>query len=112
MMVEESDDPNAADRRALEAIVGRPLAEDPWPADAIPVGTRVRVIKDESWDGPWREVFTGTIDSTITPMRVKHVPAHLNELEYSVTFDQPQHDTSDDGPYQKAVIWARYLEVL
>ena len=81
-----------------------------WPAGAMPVGTRVRVIKDEACDGPWREVFTGTIDDTITPQHVAHPMVHPGELEYSVRFDEPQMDCSEDGPYRKAVIWARYLQ--
>jgi len=76
----------------------------------MPVDTRVRVIKDEAWDGPWREVFTGTIDDTITPQLVTHPMAHVGEFEYSVRFDEPQMDSSEDGPYRKAVIWARYIQ--
>jgi hypothetical protein len=71
--------------------------------------TRVRVVKDESWDGPWRDVFTGAVDATIPPQPVRHRLARSGELEYSVRFDQPQFDAAGDGLYRKAVIWARYL---
>jgi hypothetical protein len=57
-------------------------------------------------------VFTGTGDATLPPQVVRSPQARRGELEYSVTFDQPQFDASGDGPYRKAVIWARYLEAL
>jgi hypothetical protein len=100
------------DRRALEAIVGRSVANSEWPADALPPGTRVRVVQDHEWGGPWRAVFLGTIDRTVTPQLVHHTVAHSREREYSVTFDEPQFDAGGDGPYRKAVIWDRYLERL
>ena len=97
------------DRGAIEAIVGHSMVGD-WPEDAMPSGTRVRVIKSKTWDGPWRQVFTGTVDETITPRVVENKHAKTGELEYSALFDEPQMDTTDLGPYRKAVIWARYLE--
>jgi hypothetical protein len=54
-------------------------------------------------------VFTGIVDATLPPRVVRNRLALAGELEYSVTFDQPQFDASGDGPYRKAVIWARYL---
>jgi hypothetical protein len=100
------------DRRVLEAIIGRSVDDDEWPADAIPPGTRVRVIQDPQWSGPWRTVFVGTIDRTLPPQPVRHRVAHEGERAYSVTFDGPQLDADGDGPYRKAAIWERYLEVL
>jgi hypothetical protein len=97
------------DRAAIEAIVGHSMGGD-WPAEAMPAGTRVRVIKDDRWDGPWRQVFAGTVDETITPRLVEHAQARPDEFEYSVRFDVPQLDASEDGPFCKAVIWDRYLE--
>lgn len=102
----------STDRRALEAIIGRSLDGDEWPADALQPGTRVRVIQDTEWSGPWREVFLGTIDLTLPPQPVQNRAARPGEREYSVTFDEPQLDASGDGPYRKAVIWERYLEQL
>jgi len=99
------------DRRALEAIIGRGL-DDEWPADALPPGTRVRVIQDQEWVGPWREIFLGTIDRALVPQRVNNRVARAGELEYLVTFDEPQLDASGEGPYRKAVIWDRYLQQL
>lgn len=97
------------DRAAIEAIVAHAMVGE-WPAGAMSLGTRVRVIKAEDWDGPWRQVFTGTIDETISPQLLGE--GRPGELEYSVRFDEPQMDWSEDGPYRKAVIWARYLEPL
>jgi hypothetical protein len=110
-MTERDDAADAIrDRAAIEAIVGQATAGE-WPAGAMPPGTRVRVIKSQEWDGPWRQVFTATIDETISP-RLVGPPGHPGELEYSVRFDEPQMDWSEDGPYRKAVIWSRYLEPL
>ena len=75
----------------------------------MPPGTRVRVIKDSTWDGPWRRELTGTIDATMPPQLVEHEMARPGELAYFVAFDEPQHDSSGDGPYRKAEIWDRHL---
>jgi hypothetical protein len=99
------------DRRALEAIMGRPVDDD-WPVDALPPGSRVRIVQDPDWGGPWRAVFVGTIDRTFPPQLVQNRVARSGEREYSVTFDEPQLDAGGDGPYRKAVIWDRYLEPL
>ena len=96
------------DREAIEAIVGHRIS-GPWPVEALPVGTRVRVIKADDWDGPWQSVFEGTIDATITPTAPSNAHARPTELEYSVAFDEPQFSTDGLGPYRKAVIWDRYL---
>jgi hypothetical protein len=110
-VTKRDDDPDVRrDRAAIEAIVEHAMAGE-WKAGAMPPGTRVRVIKSEEWDGPWRRVFTGTIDETISPHLVAP-GGRPGELEYSVRFDEPQMDWSEDGPYRKAVIWARYLEPL
>lgn len=100
------------DRRALEAIIGRGVHHDEWPVDALPPGTRVRVIQDQEWGGPWRDVFLGTIDRTLPPQLVSNLVARSGEREYSVIFDEPQVDAGGDGPYRKAVIWDRYLQQL
>ncbi|WP_438855107.1 hypothetical protein [Agromyces sp. M3QZ16-3] len=99
----------ASDRRAIEAVEDQPL-HDEWPNAAMRPGARVRVMKDESWDGPWREVFTGVVDATIAPRHIRNSRARADELEYSVRFDEPQFDAEGDGPYRKAVIWDRSLE--
>jgi hypothetical protein len=68
-MIENSlESQESADRRAIEAILGRPL-DGRWPVEAMKPGTRVRIINDESWEGPWRDVFTGTIDATMPRFR-------------------------------------------
>jgi hypothetical protein len=100
------------DRTALEAVLGHSLEKDGWPADALAPGTRVRVIQDPEWGGPWREVFAGTVDRTMPPQPVRNLRSQPGELEYSVAFDEPQHDIDGSGPYRKAVIWDRYLEVI
>jgi hypothetical protein len=106
------DDELTSDRHAIEAITGRSFDGVPWPEGALQPGTRVRVVKDAAWDGPWRSEFVGAIDSTIVPMLVPSAAARPGELEYSVAFDSPQFDADGDGPYRKAVIWDRYLRRL
>jgi hypothetical protein len=110
--VSDGEDRIAREREALEAIIGRARSEEPWPANALPAGTRVRVVKDQDWDGPWAREFTGTIDTVLPPSRVEHPMARPDELAYFVKFDEPEHDHEGDGPYSKAEIWDRYLRPL
>jgi len=79
------------------------------PEEALAVGSRVRVVRDPEWDGPWRDEFLGTIDGHRAPEPVSHPHAQPGELEYWVAFDTPQYDGDGDGPYRKALIWDRYL---
>ncbi|PPK97852.1 hypothetical protein CLV92_1022 [Kineococcus xinjiangensis] len=83
-----------------------------WPEGAWPAGTRVRVVQDPQWSGPWRQEFTGTIDSWDVPNIVEVIDSPQGELEYQVCFDEAQDDMSDDGPYSSARILARYLRRL
>jgi hypothetical protein len=101
-------DPDSRDRNAVEHVMDRPLNQD-WPKDALPAGTRVTVIQDSIWRGPWRQEFRGTVDSMGAPEAVSHPKARPGELAYWVKFDEPQYDADDMGPYRKASIWARYL---
>ena len=105
------EDGNAADRSTVEHVLGRPTP-DAWPASALPPGARVRVVKDLRWDGPWRHEFIGVIDDLGAPELVHHAQAQPDELTYWVKFDEPQLDSAGDGPYRKAQIWARYLQVV
>lgn len=101
-------DSQSNDRQAVEHIRGGPLPQE-WPADAWPPGTRVRVVRDTEWDGPWQQEFSATIDGLGAPEPVRHPMADVGELNYWVRFDAPQYDSSGDGPYRKAQIWGRYL---
>src|SRR5947207_7004190 len=104
------EDENVADR-AVERVLDRPLP-DAWPASALPPGARVRVVKDARWDGPWKREFVGLIDDVGAPELVHHAQAQPDELAYWVKFDEPQLDSTGDGPYRKAQIWGRYLQVV
>lgn len=101
------DPGSAPDRVALEHILGRPLEQE-WPASAPAPGSRVRVLRDAVWDGPWQREFLGTIDDLGAPTPVRHAQARPGELEYWVRFDEPQFDSSGDGPCRKALIRDRY----
>jgi hypothetical protein len=80
-----------------------------WPADAFPAGSRVTVIKDPYWDGPWQQEFPGTVDALSPPELVNNPRAHEGESAYWVEFDDPQYAADGLGPYRKTYIWARYL---
>jgi hypothetical protein len=92
----------------MEAILGRPFSQI-WPPDALPPGTRVTVIQDASWHGPWQQEYCGTIDDMGAPEQIPNRAAQPGELRYWVHFDEPQYDADGDGPCRKASIWPRYL---
>ncbi|MEU3985796.1 ferrous iron transport protein A [Streptomyces sp. NPDC026672] len=96
------------DRQAMEHILRRPLSQT-WPAGAPAPGSRVTVVRDQDWDGPWQVEFAGTIDAMGAPEPNEHAQALDGELLYWVAFDTPQYDSSGGGPYRKAQIWGRYL---
>ncbi|MEU2516318.1 ferrous iron transport protein A [Streptomyces syringium] len=73
-------------------------------------GTRVTVVRDTSWDGPWQVEFHGTIDDLSIPEPVRHSMAREGELEYWIVFDEPQYDSSGGGPFRGAQVWDRYLK--
>ncbi|SDT82538.1 hypothetical protein SAMN05216371_7327 [Streptomyces sp. TLI_053] len=88
------------------------LADSPgreWPTDALARGSRVLVLRDATWDGPWKRGFRGTIDGLTVPLPVQHPHALAGELAYWVRFDEPEFDSDGAGPYRKALIWGRYL---
>jgi hypothetical protein len=85
-------------------------ADVTWPKGAMTPGTRVTVIQDPSWPGPWQAEFQGTIDDVEPPELVQHSTAHSGELVYWVVFDGPQYDSDGCGPYYKAQVWDRYLK--
>jgi hypothetical protein len=99
---------DARDRQAVEHILARPLSQI-WPKDALAPGSRVTVIRDPEWDGPWQFEFFGTIDAMGAPEPNQASTALSDELLYWVTFDAPQYDSDGEGPYRKAQIWGRYL---
>ncbi|MFD8611714.1 ferrous iron transport protein A [Streptomyces sp. NPDC059631] len=99
---------DADDRQAVEHILGRPLSQT-WPTGALPPGTRVTVVRDPDWGGPWQVEFPGTIDAMGAPVPNEHAQALSGELLYWVAFDAPQCDSNGDGPYRKAQVWGRYL---
>ncbi|MHB1570651.1 MAG: hypothetical protein ACYC0H_15805 [Solirubrobacteraceae bacterium] len=87
--------------------------------DDVTPGTRVRVIQDPEWPGPWEQEFAGTVVGLRVPVRVIDLTA-MPEVnvpdadrgpmrEFHVQFDQPQRDSDGHGPYKAAVIWEKYL---
>ncbi|TCO61979.1 ferrous iron transport protein A [Actinocrispum wychmicini] len=104
----ESTPHRERDRQAIEHVTGQPLPTQ-WPTEALAPGSRVTVIRDPHWDGPWQQEFSATIDTLGAPEPVDHPQANSGELKCWVQFDAPQYDSSGDGPYRMAQIWARYL---
>jgi hypothetical protein len=102
------DPTRSLDRGALEQILGRPVDQG-WPPGAAAPGSRVLVVHDSDWDGPWQREFLGTIDDLAAPTPLDHAQARPGELVYWVRFDESQFDCAGDGPYRKALIWSRYL---
>jgi len=87
--------------------------------DDVEPGTRVKVVRDPDWAGPWRQEFVGTIEGPAVPVRVINL-AEMPEVnvpdadrgpmrEFFVRFDEPQQDCDGTGPYYAAVIWEKYL---
>jgi hypothetical protein len=91
--------------------------------DDVQPGSRVKVVKDSRWNGPWPAEPTGVIDPDAdAPVRVIDL-ATMPEVnvpdsdrgpmrEFMVRFDQPQRDGDGGGPYYAAVIWEKYLRLL
>ncbi len=65
------------------------------------MGDRVKV----SAEGGWRKDFLGVIGSEPKPEQT----LQGLDLIYLVSFDTPQHDLSEDGPYVAAEILSCYL---
>jgi hypothetical protein len=85
----------------------------------LQVGQRVRIIRDPDWPGPWPNEPLGVIEpifgKAFSVVNLKdssvNVPDSDRRMmrEYLVQFDEPQNDTSGDGPYSSAVIWEKYV---
>jgi len=96
-----------------------PVASPRWTGlgDAVVPGTRVRVVRDPGWNGPWPAEPVGTIGPPV-PVRTINL-ATMPEVnvpedergpmrEFYVAFDEPQLDGDGQGPYRAAVIWEKY----
>jgi hypothetical protein len=91
--------------------------------DVVEPGTRVQIIKDPRWNGPWPSEPMGFIDPDADcPIRVVDL-AKIPEInvpdsdrgpmrEFLVHFDEPQLDGEGAGPYVSAVIWEKYLRLI
>ncbi len=67
-------------------------------------GERVRV----SADAGWRMEFVGVIKGFPEPV----VTIQGEDFYYLVKFEEPQHDLSEDGPYEMAQILSRFITKL
>lgn len=64
-------------------------------------GERVSVSAKGGWSSDFHGVISGGPDSVNTRQG--------EDFFYWVRFDTPQHDLSEDGPYEEAHILSRYL---
>jgi hypothetical protein len=115
---------DAANERAARAIAalrsefaGAQLLESDDPITTVSrlnIGTRVRVRHDPVHaPTPWPTEPTGTVvydsaDGAFSIVMTRDGP----ELQYWVSFDEPQCDADGDGPYVSAQVLSRYLELL
>jgi hypothetical protein len=67
------------------------------------LGDRVRVPDAEAG---WRHASTGRIVGGPEPV----ITLQGADFFYWVAFDSPQHDLSEDGPYERAQILSCYLQ--
>jgi len=91
--------------------------------ESIAPGTRVKVVRDPDYEGPWPSEPTGRIEpGWDIPLKVidlanrpeiKVVDSDRHTMRtFMVRFDEPADDMSDDGPYYMAEIWEKHLRVL
>jgi hypothetical protein len=74
-------------------------------------GTRIKVLRDPDFGpGPWPAEPVGIIDArdrdvAYEIVQTKDGPARI----YWVTFDEPQRDVENGGPYTCAQVLERYI---
>lgn len=67
----------------------------------LEIGCKVEV----SAEGGWAKNCVATVESGPESVETRQGEDYF----YWVVFDEPQHDLSDDGPYESAQILSRYL---
>ena len=72
-------------------------------------GTRVRVLTDPEYGGPFAEECLGTVGSSTAAAGLTPAAARLSKYSYFVTFDTPQRDRDGDGPYSSSQVLSRYV---
>lgn len=88
--------------------------------EQVAAGTRVRVVRDPEWDGPWPSEPTGEIAEgfdvpfgviDLSQRRDINVPDSDRCImrTFMVRFDEPAEDGSGLGPYLIAKVWEKYL---
>jgi hypothetical protein len=76
---------------------------NPYPSlQSFALGARVMVA---ATCAGWRQDCLGVVVSTAEKVETVQGEEHL----YWVKFDTPQHDLSDDGPYDRAQVLSRCL---
>ena len=115
-----AEDPRLT-RFRQDAVMAQPNIPRRFLGEDVQPGTRVRVVQDPDWDGPWKREFLGTVEGPAVPVNVLDLAA-MPEVnvpdsdrgpmrEFFVRFDEPQQDCDELGPYRSAVIWEKYLRL-
>jgi len=65
----------------------------------------IGAVVEVSAEGGWRTDCQGKVKCGPEPVETRQGVDYF----YWVEFDEPQHDLSDDGPYEAAQILSRYL---
>ncbi len=72
-------------------------------------GTRVYIIQDPEFGGPFQETFGATVQSSKRVEGLMPAAAKKSKFVYFVTFDSPQFDCDGDGPYSASEVLAAYV---
>ena len=82
--------------------------------ERVKVGTRVRICRDSDFGpGPWPDEPTGTIIAA--PQGSVSEPVDTTSgvrMMFWVAFDEPQFGADGDGPYPRAQVLDKYVEIL
>jgi hypothetical protein len=79
----------------------------------LQAGSRVKVVKDARWNGPWPSEPVGVVEPVLPGQLFIVSPSRFGSVkQYKVRFDEPQYDGDQQGPYVSAVIAQQYLVAL
>ena len=80
-----------------------------WFERPLPLGSRVRILKDPLFVGPWQKEFLATVDGVERAQHLTPESARRNKFVYMVSFDEPQLDGDGDGPYTAGEVLSQYV---
>lgn len=75
----------------------------------LPSGTRVYLLTDTQFGGPFLEGATGTVLACRRARNLTSEAARKSRFVYQIQFDVPQLDSDGDGPYAMSEVLAQYV---